>query len=114
MSNKSFTIFEDMSMKVDASKSNTKSIKKQVLKSKLNKLEISVKDAFKMLAGYQISSHNIAPLREKTGKCIICGKDTNSEMRNICFDCHDKHIKNIYDNAMKSLEEKKESFTYEW
>lgn len=108
------TLFSDNSMTItvnESSKNKSYSSKKSVAK---NSISINVEDVLKMLAGYQISPHNIANLKEKSGKCIICGFDTNSEMRNICFDCHGKHIKNIYDLAIKALEENKDSFTYEW
>lgn len=108
------TLFSDNSMTVtvnEYSKNKSYSSKKLVAK---NSISINVEDVLKMLAGYQISPHNIASLKEMSGKCIICGSNTNSEMRNICFDCHGKHIKNIYDLAIKAIKENKDSFTYDW
>lgn len=108
------TIFSDNSMTVTVSDNSNK--KKSAVKKtqSKNSISINVEDAVKMLAGYQISQHNISPLNEDSGKCVICGSNTNSEMRNICFSCHGQHIKNIYELTEQAIKKGESSFIYKW
>ncbi len=66
-----------------------------------------------MLAGYQMSEHNIVDFIEESGECKICGKKTNSEIRKICYECHGEHIYEIYKAAKECVETGKDTIDLE-
>lgn len=59
---------------------------------------LSTRDIIDMLAGYQIESNSIIKTspENNTGTCMICGAGTNAPERKICFNCHKKYMKDIY------------------
>lgn len=81
---------------------------------KLRSQELNMYDVIEMLGGYQISQHNIVPLQENTGECILCHNKTNSVDRNICYDCHEKYISEIYKKAKESALLGNSSFVFKW
>lgn len=68
-------------------------------------VEITVKQAVDMLAGYQQSPHTIVKLdtQNGVGECLICGEKTNAVERCICWKCHGKYMKGIYQGLAASL-----------
>lgn len=68
-------------------------------------VEITVKQVVDMLAGYQQSPHTIVKLdtQNGVGKCVICGEKTNAKERCICWKCHGKYAKEIYQGLADSL-----------
>lgn len=60
---------------------------------------LSARNIVDMLAGYQIEVSSIVKTspENNTGTCLICGTGTNAPERKICFNCHKKHMKDIYE-----------------
>lgn len=84
------------------------------VKESVNKtVMLNLSQVMDMLAGYQMSEHAVVDFKEDSGMCLLCGKSTNSKARCICYDCHGKHMKGIYDKASETLEAGKSSFEYE-
>lgn len=77
----------------DGSPINSKNNVKKVIK---------VEDVIDTFAGYLPSHANFMP--KDGGECLICGKETTSSMRKICFDCLQSKGKEIYQKAKKSIE----------
>lgn len=75
---------------------------------------LDVEQAMDMLAGYQMSEHAVVDFKEDSGVCLLCGKSTNSAARCICYDCHGKHMKPIYEKAKESIRTGKKTFEYEY
>lgn len=76
-----------------------------------NKIRITVLEAVDMLAGYQMSDRAFIDFKEESGKCLFCGKKTNSPTRNICNDCDKKYNKAVYEGLVKALADGEDSFT---
>lgn len=70
-------------------------------KSQSNKKTLFVKDIFSAFAGYLPPRANFGD--DKPGECQICGKETSSSLRTICFDCMVKHGKSLYDKSKKAI-----------
>lgn len=62
---------------------------------------LSTRDIIDMLAGYQIESNSVIKTspENNTGNCLLCGAGTNAPERKICFDCHKKYMKDIYNQV---------------
>lgn len=97
--------------KIEAQKTDV-----QPITEKNNSVTLSVEQVMNMLAGYQISSQAIVALGKENnvGKCLICGKGTNAKEREICWDCHKIHMKNIYDQCVEAMKSGKKTFTYKY
>lgn len=66
------------------------------------KKTIKVEDIIDTFAGYLPSQANFMP--KDGGECLICGKETTSSMRKICFDCLQSKGHDLYTKAKKSVE----------
>ena len=77
-------------------------------------IKLSVNEVIDMLGGYQMSDHSIIVTKENSGKCLLCGKITNAEMRKICYDCHKKHIKPIYEQMKTAISNGKYEIEYKY
>lgn len=64
-------------------------------------IEVSAQDALSSFAAYMIPQ--LSFMETGHGTCVICGADTNSEMRTICLDCMKKHKKELYDSMKDGL-----------
>lgn len=64
--------------------------------------DIHVDDVLDSFAGYLPASANFMP--KDSGKCVICGKDTSSSMRKLCFDCLQNHAEELYEKALKAID----------
>lgn len=60
---------------------------------------IKVSDIVSAFAGYTIPQIN--PMSMGEGMCVICGAETNSEIRTICFDCMKKYKNTLLKEAME-------------
>lgn len=67
---------------------------------------IDVLDAF---AGYLPSQ---AAFNESEGKgtCILCGKETTTSLRKICFDCLKQRAMELHHEAVSALSDRKTEF----
>lgn len=63
---------------------------------------IQVTDVLDTFAGYLPTKANFMP--KDGGECLICGKETSSSMRKICFDCLQRNGEELYNKAQKSIE----------
>lgn len=63
---------------------------------------LSARDVIDMLAGYQIESNSIIKTSPENNvtPCLLCGEMTNAPERKICFKCHKKYMKNIYNQLI--------------
>lgn len=66
------------------------------------KKTIKVEDIIDTFAGYLPAQANFMP--KDGGECLLCGKETTSSMRKICFDCLKNKGKELYQKAKKSSE----------
>lgn len=83
---------------------------KPVAKSSSVKKTLLVKDVLSAFAGYLPPRANF--MDSGNGECKICGKETSSAMRTICFDCMCEHGKKIYDVAKDAIEKHMDSFEF--
>lgn len=79
-------------------------------KSQNNKKTLFVKDILSAFAGYLPPRANFGD--NKPNECQICGKETSSSLRTICFDCMVKHGKKLYEEAKKAIEVNQDSFEF--
>lgn len=77
-------------------------------------VKLSIVEVMDMLAGYQMSEHAVVDFKEDSGKCLICGKKTNSVKRCICYECHKTHMKKIYEKAREAIKNGIDTITYEF
>lgn len=66
------------------------------------KKTINVEDIIETFAGYLPTQANFMP--RDGGECLLCGKETSSSMRKICFDCLQSKGQELYRKAKKSIE----------
>lgn len=101
-------IFEDNTVVVEeVIKTPTK---KQKLKVNFEETEnkniedktIGVSDIIDTFAGYLPTQANF--MDKDGGECLLCGKETTSSMRKICFDCLQNKGKTLYKKAKKAIE----------
>lgn len=64
-------------------------------------IEVNAQDALSSFAAYMIPQ--LSFMETGHGTCVICGADTNSEMRTICLDCMKKYKKELYDSMKDGL-----------
>lgn len=64
--------------------------------------KIKVEDVLDTFAGYLPATVNF--MTKDSGECLICGKETSSSMRKICFSCLSEHGEELYNKAKKSIE----------
>ena len=74
------------------------------------KKTILVNDVLSAFAGYLPPRANF--MDSNPGECKICGKDTSSSMRTICFECMIKYGKELYDEAKNAIERNSMSFEF--
>lgn len=72
------------------------------------KKTIKVEDIIDTFAGYLPSQANFMP--KDGGECLICGKETTSSMRKICFDCLQRHGDELYNKAKNAIENGNKEF----
>lgn len=70
---------------------------------------ITVEQALDALAGYSLPRLEL--VEQGVGECVICGLDTNSPMRCVCFECMKKHGGDIYRKAKEAAKKAKKTFT---
>lgn len=80
------------------------------VKSNSGKKTLLVKDIISAFAGYLPPRANFGD--DKPNECQICGKETSSSIRTICFDCMVKNGKKLYDEAIKSINKQNDSFEF--
>ncbi len=68
----------------------------------------NVQDILDTFAGYLPSQANFMP--KDGGECLICGKETSSSMRKICFECLQNKGEMIYKNAKRAIEDGDKEF----
>lgn len=66
------------------------------------KKTIQVTDVLDTFAGYLPTQANFMP--KDGGECLLCGKETTSSMRKICFDCLQSRGQELYNNSKRSIE----------
>lgn len=69
--------------------------------SEEKEIEVSAQDALSSFSAYMIPQ--LSFMETGHGTCVICGADTNSEMRTICLDCMKKYKKELYDSMKDGL-----------
>lgn len=69
---------------------------------------MTTEQAFDVLAGYSLP--RLEMVEQGIGECIICGIETNSPMRCVCFDCMKKHGAGIYRKAKEATAKSKKTF----
>lgn len=75
-----------------------------------NKIRLTVQEGIDILAAYQISDRAFVEFAPESGKCLFCGKKTNSPTRIVCNDCDKKYVKRIYERLSKAVAEGDDSF----
>lgn len=66
------------------------------------KKKIKVEDIIETFAGYLPTQANFMP--KDGGECLLCGKETSSSMRKICFNCLQREGEKLFKKAKKSIE----------
>lgn len=79
------------------------------IRNTMEKKTISVLDVFDSFAGYLPPQANFMPSDNGTN-CILCGKQTSSSMRKICFDCMKTKGKELYKKSKKAIENGNKEF----
>lgn len=70
---------------------------------------MTTEQAFDALAGYSLP--RLEMVEHGVGECIICGQETNSPMRCVCFECMKEHGLSIYRKAKEASKKAKKTFT---
>lgn len=97
------TIVEEV--KIEKSE-GTKQDKPQ--RAKRNK-SIKVVDVMDTFWGYLIPRINKTK-QDEGGECILCGKQTSTSHRKICFECMQEHGENLYTKAREAVENNVDKF----
>lgn len=109
-------VYDDGSIMVESVETKKKNNLKIDLEDKVEiqndngKKTLLVKDILSAFAGYLPPRANFGD--DKPGECQICGKETSSSLRTICFDCMVKYGKNLYDESKKAIEINRDSFEF--
>ncbi len=100
-------IFDDDATVVEEVTVNPKKKPEMNVNSSINRRNVTnkvikVEDVLDTFAGYLPTQANFMP--KDGGECLICGKETSSSMRKICFDCIQNKGEMLYKDAKKAIE----------
>ncbi len=83
-------------------------VNKSINNRNIGKKTVTVEDVIDTLAGYLPTQVNFMP--KDGGECLICGKETSSSMRKICFTCLQNKGEILYKNTKKAIENGNKEF----
>lgn len=96
------TVVEEVSVRNKKKPELNVNVDKPINNRSTEKKTIQVVDVLDTFAGYLPTQANFMP--RDGGECLLCGKETTSSMRKICFDCLQKKGQEIFKKAKKSVE----------
>ena len=78
-------------------------------------IKMTVEQAIDVLAAYQQPPHGIVRLDVKNGSgtCLACGEKTNAPERCLCWECHGKFNKAVYEGLKFSIQNGASEFEIE-
>lgn len=80
------------------------------------RLRMTVEQAVDVLAAYQQPPHGIVRLESQNGvgTCLACGEKTNAQERCLCWDCHGKMNKAVYEGLKFAIQNGDTEFEIEF